>query len=171
MLSRRVSLITTLMILFLTAPLITSDSQAQTTLLKQRRGNVERGFEGSATGGEMLEQLDLSEEQRQQIAEIQEKYAPEIQQNQEELRSAYEELREMMVGNTSDEVIRQQHQEIGLMRQDLADLRLEGLLEVREVLTLEQRQELADMMQERRQAWSERFGNRRARRQPPVLLP
>ncbi|ELR98847.1 Spy/CpxP family protein refolding chaperone [Gloeocapsa sp. PCC 73106] len=145
-LSRSFSLITALVMLSLTV----TDVHAQTAV----------------TEGTMLEELGLTQEQKQDIAGIQQKYSQDLAQGHQELHSAYEELRQMMIGMESEAAIRDKHQEIGIMRQHVADLRLETMLELREVLTPDQRQELADLMEERRENWS-----RRARNGPPLLFP
>jgi protein CpxP len=162
MLLRRFSLITALLLLSLTLPQITADSQAQTPYLKQANPSLAPKPLPSM-GGEMLQELDLTETQRQQIATIQQKYATDLQLGHSQLQSAYNELRQMMIGTAPDADIRAKHQEIGIMRQDLADLRLESMLEVREVLTPDQRQEFANLMDERRQMWHDRHSARRSR--------
>jgi protein CpxP len=141
---RRFSLIGALVILGLTCPQLTNESVAQPFW---QNPNSNCNFVG---GGRLLEQLNLTESQRAEISAIQAKYASSIQANHQDLNNAYQELRSMMINNTSEQVIRSKYQDIMNMRQQNADLRFESMLEVRNVLTFEQRQELADLMDQRR---------------------
>ena len=146
MLLHRFSVISALVVLGLTCPLLTSESYAQ-PCASQPFVNARMN---SVPGGQLIQQLDLTDEQRAQIEAIQAKYADDLGPNNQNLNTAYQELRTMMIGDTPDEAIRSKHDEIRTMRQQSADLRFESMLEVRQVLTTEQRQELADLMEQRR---------------------
>ena len=145
MLLRRFSVISALVVLGLTCPLLTSESYAQPCSSQFSNARM-----NSVPGGQLIQQLDLTDEQRAQIEAIQAKYADDLGPNNQNLNAAYQELRTMMIGDTPDETIRRKHEEIRAMRQESGDLRFESMLEVRQVLTLEQRQELADLMEQRR---------------------
>ena len=56
----------------------------------------------------------------------------------------------MMQGNASENDLRNKHQEIVSLRQQMGNLRFESMLEMRKVLTPEQRQQFVQLMQERR---------------------
>ena len=146
MLLRRFSVIGALVVIGLTCPLLTSQSYAEPC--SSQAGVNDRMM--SVPGGELIEQLDLSDEQRTQIQAIQAKYADDLAPNNQNLGTAYQELRDMMIEDTPDEAIRSKHDDIRTMRQQSADLRFESMLEVRQILTTEQRQELADLMEQRR---------------------
>ncbi len=150
MLLRRFSLISVLVILGLTCPQLTSESTAH-PFWHNSSPNYSLN---PVPGGRLLEQLNLTDSQRDEIRAIQAKYADSIQTNHQDLNNAYQELRTMMINNTSDEVIRSKYQEIMNMRQRSADLRFESMLEVRNVLTQEQRQELADLIEQKRAHYS-----------------
>ena len=62
-----------------------------------------------------------------------------------------------MQGNASEDQLRSKHQEIANLRQQMGNIRFESMLEMRKILTAEQRQKLAQFLQQRRQG---RGGNR-----------
>jgi periplasmic protein CpxP/Spy len=98
----------------------------------------------------LLEQLNLTDAQKRQIAAIRQKYQGQMKQLREALRSDRQELESLMAGNATNEQIRTKHQEIERSRQKLSDLRFQSLLEMRQVLTPDQRSKFARLMQERR---------------------
>jgi len=146
MLLRHISLISALVVLGLTSPLLTQPSFAQPC-------NSSRSDYGRANWrvrGDVIHQLNLNVEQEEQITAIQDKYDNDIIAIQGQLDSAYQELRQMMSGTESEDVIRGKHEEITAIRQQMADLRFNTMLEIREVLTPEQREQLSYLMQYRR---------------------
>ncbi|NES87603.1 MAG: Spy/CpxP family protein refolding chaperone [Moorea sp. SIO2B7] len=112
---------------------------------------------GRGRRGKFMEELNLTTEQQEQIQEIREKYRPQMQQRRETLQKEQETLQQMMTGNASRDAILRQHQKVASLRQELGNLRFQSMLDTREVLTEEQRQKFAQMMEERR-------GQRRDRR-------
>ncbi|MGK7940841.1 MAG: Spy/CpxP family protein refolding chaperone [Crocosphaera sp.] len=94
--------------------------------------------------------LNLTDEQMQQLSAIRRKYHTQIQQLREQMRGKGEELSQMMQGDAADNDLRSKHQEIINLRQQMGNLRFESMLEMRKVLTPEQRQEFVQLMQERR---------------------
>jgi Spy/CpxP family protein refolding chaperone len=99
--------------------------------------------------GELFQQLNLSEVQKQQIASIRQKYQTPMRQIHEQLRATHDELEQLMAGTGSEAAIRSKHQEISSLAQKLADLRLESTLEIRKVLTGDQRSQLSKLMKAR----------------------
>ncbi|MGK7926604.1 MAG: Spy/CpxP family protein refolding chaperone [Spirulina sp.] len=96
-------------------------------------------------GMRMLEQLNLSAEQKQQIQAIREQAKANSQQLREQMQNAREQMRSLMAGNASESELRQQHQVIDNLRDQMSDRRFETMLQIREVLTPEQRAQLAEM--------------------------
>lgn len=94
--------------------------------------------------------LNLTEDQKNKITEIRQKYRQQMSQNQQSLRSAQQELSQMLSGSASDSEIRSKHQEVSKLRQGLDDLNLQSMLEIRSVLTPEQRSQLNQMRQQHR---------------------
>ena len=96
-----------------------------------------------------INQLNLTQEQKQKLQAIQSRYKNEIFQRQQAVRQANKELREMMVSNASVDQIRRQHTQVQQLRQQLEETRLNSILAMRDVLTSEQRSKLAQLMQQR----------------------
>jgi Spy/CpxP family protein refolding chaperone len=112
-------------------------------------------FSGSALAepgdrmGRMFEQLNLSAEQQQQIESIHEQRKASSEGLREQMRAAKEEMRSLQASNASAEQMRQQHQKIQQLHQQMSDQRFETMLQVREVLTPEQQAKLAELKPER----------------------
>ena len=97
-----------------------------------------------------LDRLDLSDEQSTQIKAIYRRYYQANQESRQELQEAREEMRSLLTSEANPNRIRRKHREIQSLNQELGNSRFEAMLKVREVLTREQRQEIADMMAEYR---------------------
>lgn len=95
-----------------------------------------------------MERLNLSPEQRQQLQSIRQKYEGQWQKLETDLRSQQGELRQLMAGSADKETIRKKHNQVTQIRQKLGDLRFEMMLDSREILTPQQRQEFAQMAEE-----------------------
>jgi Spy/CpxP family protein refolding chaperone len=105
-------------------------------------------FNSAEESGRLLNNLDLTDEQKEQLAEIRQKYLAEMSEQQENLINEQKNLTQMMVGNQSEENLRKKHEEVLKIRQNLSNLRFESMLEMRQVLTEEQRNDLVEMIQE-----------------------
>jgi len=103
-----------------------------------------------------MERLNLSAEQRQQLQSIRQKYAGQTEKLETDLRSQQGELRQLMAGSADKETIRKKHNQVAQIRRKLGDLRFEMMLDSREILTPQQRQEFAQM--------AEQWGERRMKR-------
>ena len=88
----------------------------------------------------------LSKLVKKKIEQIHLIYYPKIIKIREKLTAIKEELTAMMASTEPAINIRSKHQEILNLRQELGKLQLETMLETREVLTLEQRQNFADLL-------------------------
>ncbi|MDJ0733681.1 MAG: Spy/CpxP family protein refolding chaperone [Nostocaceae cyanobacterium] len=106
--------------------------------------------------GQLMEQLNLSTEQQENIQKIREDYKQQMQSNRQKIRELKQEMRQLMV-NASKDDIRKQHQKIQEHHQKLSDIRLEMKLAIRDELTLEQREKMAELKQQR---WERRRGKR-----------
>ena len=98
----------------------------------------------------LFQQLNLTTLQQKQIEQIHRLYYPKIIKLRDKLTVAKDELTSMMASTTSATTIRTKHQEILKIRQKLGELQLETMLATREVLTLEQRRNFADLLRSRR---------------------
>jgi len=104
--------------------------------------------------GELMDALDLSNDQKNELQRIRNEYQPRFMEQREALFEARQTLRNMMVDdNASNSDLRQQHDKILSLRDEMGNLRFESMLEMREVLTPEQREDFAELMDERRGNW------------------
>lgn len=129
----------------------TLNFSSSSPLISQFPGNgpgFGRGRQGRR--GQIMEALDLSQEQKNELQSIRNQYQPRIQDKQKTLFEARQSLREMMIDDTASSEVRRQHQQVQTLRQDMSDLRFESMLKMRNVLTPDQREEFAELMQERR---------------------
>lgn len=99
----------------------------------------------------LMEQLNLSQEQKQKLKDIHSQYKDTISQRKQVVRQATKELREMMAGNATANEIRTKHRQVQELRQQLEESTFDSMLAMREVLTSEQRQRFAQLMEQRQQ--------------------
>ena len=99
---------------------------------------------------QMLQQLNLTPEQSQRIEAIKEEFQTKNAAIDEQMEDNYQERRGFLTSDASVEELRAKHQEIQTLRQQLGNNRFEMMLELREVLTPEQRSQLAELMEQKR---------------------
>jgi len=86
----------------------------------------------------LMEELNLSQAQMQELEEIQQKYQDQFSRQRQELHQAQQELSELMAGTASNRQIRNKYRQVSQLRQQMGALHFESMLEMREVLTPEQ---------------------------------
>lgn len=149
MLARKISVLSILLLL------VGAGAQAQALpnpLPAQTVAQHFRGPKGRERGPQMMmEQLNLSQAQMQELEEIQQKYEDQFSQKRTVLHQAQQELSELMAGSASTSQIRNKYRQVSQLRQEMGDLHFESMLEMREVLTPEQRRQFAEQMQQRHQ--------------------
>ena len=101
------------------------------------------------TASNLFQQLNLSHQQKQKIKQIRQQYQAQIIQLRENLQVAQQQLAVMMAGTDSVAVIRAKHEEIAQFREQLAALHFESMLATREILTPQQRQKFAEIIEAR----------------------
>ena len=106
--------------------------------------------------GKVLQQLNLSNEQLQQIKTIRERNSSEIRSGRQRLRQLQQEIQNLMSGTAPSEQVRAKFNELQSLRQQVSKLQFEQMLAMREILTPQQRTQLAEIVKQRR-------GNRRDR--------
>ena len=97
----------------------------------------------------ILQQLNLTWLQKQQIQQIHRQYQQRILQTKSQLQSLQEQLTEMMTGTDSIAAIRAKDRELVVLKQKVGELHFESMLETREVLTPEQRQKFKEIIESR----------------------
>ncbi len=125
------------------------------TIAQNQRPNRPAGKEGG-----MFEKLNLSADQKQQMQAVRDRYKDQVSQRMQAVRQARQELETMMSSATANaSQMREKHRQIIGLRQQLEEVQFESTLAMREVLTAEQRSQLAQLMQQRRQAARNRMQN------------
>ncbi|WP_017306635.1 Spy/CpxP family protein refolding chaperone [Spirulina subsalsa] len=99
----------------------------------------------------LMETLNLDENQRQQMQAIHERTRAQMSQNWEALQAAHQRMRELMASSSaSEQELRAQHNELQRLQQEMGNLRFQSMLEMRNILTPEQRSQMNQMHQQRR---------------------
>lgn len=122
-----------------------SRSKSPVTQLAHRRG---RGGHGAMK--RVLEQLNLTPEQSQKIDAIHEQFHSDNETLFQEMRTNHQEMRSLLASDASEEQLRQQHQKNQDLHQQLGTNRFETMLQVREILTPEQRSQMAELIGQKR---------------------
>lgn len=120
-------------------PNVSSDYHAQRS----------RNARGDKMG--IMEELNLSEAQSQKLATIRQKYQPQLRTLRDQMKTKRDEMRQLMGSNASSATIRAKNDEINKIRDKMENLRFESMMEMREVLTPDQRREFAQLMEQRRE--------------------
>lgn len=97
----------------------------------------------------LMEQLNLTPDQKQKLQTIHSQYQDQISQRKQAVRKATQELRDLMASDASATSIRTKHQEVQGLRQQLEAVSFESTLATRDVLTLDQRKQFAQLMEQR----------------------
>lgn len=98
----------------------------------------------------LMRELNLSADQMTNIQQIRSRYRDQLQQDRAAARQAQQELRTLMAGNAPDNQIRDKFRQLQALRTKAAEAQFNSMLEMRNVLTLEQRQKFAERMEKRR---------------------
>lgn len=116
---------------------------------------------GGGRGGNKqgwMDSLNLSDSQKEQLNAIRQRYQEQMRTVSEQLRTNQNELRTLMAGNANENEIRAKHNQVANLRQQLQSLRFDSMLESRQVLTPQQRQQFNELMQEQRARGAQRRG-------------
>lgn len=107
----------------------------------------------------LWQQLDLTPEQSEQIETIQQQSQADTEPLRQEFQQAHAQMRSLLAGNANSDELRQQHQQIQTLHQQLGNQRFETMLQVREILTPEQRSSWAELSQKHhgRRGFRDRF--------------
>ncbi|GAB4547103.1 MAG: hypothetical protein Tsb0014_41700 [Pleurocapsa sp.] len=127
---------------------------AQNRFPGEKRMGKGRGIE------RLLDQLDLTSEQSEEIAAIQEDFRSQNESLYEEMQANRQEMRSLFTNDASVEQLRQQHQTMQTLHQQLGNNRFETMLQVREILTPEQRDQMAELMEQHQGRGKNRWGDR-----------
>ena len=95
----------------------------------------------------LIQQLNLTNEQRQKIKQIHYRYKQQILKKKNNLAVLQQQLSDMMSGTESVESIRTKNQQLVTLRQEIGALRFESMLATREILTPQQRQKFRKILE------------------------
>lgn len=126
-----------------------ANDQTPTEITRVDLAKHGKKFNRGDRGKILQEQLELSTEQTQQIETIQQQSKSATEALRQQLRENHQQMQSLIASDASDDELRQQHDRIQALRQQLNDSRFETRLQIREVLTPEQRNRLAELMQQR----------------------
>jgi Spy/CpxP family protein refolding chaperone len=112
-----------------------------------------------------MQELNLTQEQMQRLDALQQQSKKQMEQPRQALRQARQDLANLMASNADENAIRAKHNQLQQLQQQMANVRFQNMLEMRKVLTPEQRQRFAQLMQQRRGNSPNRAGSPRAPQQ------
>jgi protein CpxP len=114
----------------------------------QDRGRDKQGW---------LKDLNLTPDQLQKIQVIRNQYKDQFSQQRQTAQQAQRELRDLMAGDASSEQIRQKYKQVQALKQQYANTRFNSMVDIREILTPEQRQKFVNHMKELRMNNKDKF--------------
>lgn len=123
------------------ADLLAQNLPAATGEMKMPAGGV----------GKLAKELNLSADQIQRLQKMRLDSKGKTKERRLALRTAKQELTQLMQSNASSAQIRQKRQQVQSLQREVSDVNFENTLAIREILTPEQRIKLQQLMQQRRQ--------------------
>lgn len=124
------------------------NTQIPTTIqLAQNPGDFKRNRGNRME--KLIQELDLTAEQAQEVREIQERSQAENEALYQQIPTLKQELQSLWASEADSQQIQQQQQQLQAIRQQIGQNRWEDLLEIRELLTPEQRSQMAELMAQR----------------------
>ena len=138
-------------------------------ILAQMPNRPDRAESGDMPSGRMLKQLNLSTEQLQKLKAIRDRDSAPIRDLAQQSRQANTELRDLLAGSESIDVVRAKHNQALNLQQELRKQHFERMLAMREILTPQQRSQLKEIMQKERpnhprESMKDRIENRMKKR-------
>jgi len=119
---------------------------------------IARGGNGK---DELLDSLNLSDAQKAEIQAIRSSYQAQMSIKQTSMNQAYATMKTLITnGNTSRSQLEDQHRTLTTLRREIADLQFKQMMDIRDVLTPAQRQEMARHMNQRKESMRKRLGDR-----------
>lgn len=112
----------------------------------------------------MMKELDLSEDQVAKIKAIHEKRKVEMMEAKKNVREAHQVLHQELGTDASEEALREKFKSVQSARQAMAQVHFEEVLEVRSILTPDQRKKFEGMSMERGKRGWDKQGNGEGKR-------
>jgi periplasmic protein CpxP/Spy len=127
---------------------------ARADLLTAQNNRVSNGELKIPAGGvgNLVKELNLSPDQIQRLQQVRQNSQGKTKERRQALRTAKQELTQLLQGSASSDQIRQKRQQVQSLQKEVADSNFENTLAIREILTPEQRVKLQQLLQQRRQS-------------------
>ncbi|MFT6630551.1 MAG: protein CpxP [Bacteriovoracaceae bacterium] len=110
-----------------------------------------KGGKGEGKGfSKILKQLDLSDDQKVKLKELRKAKKSAGKSDHGELKKLREEMKSKFASSASESEIRALHNKIKTMRHAKGDERFSRVMEIRNILTVEQRKQFQSLQEERR---------------------
>ena len=151
----------TIVVLGVTAPAI-ADSRDDLQTFDTDEILVANSFNDSfkKERGELLDTLNLSASQKQQIKAIHDRYNPQMSDLRSQIRVANAAMKELAQSNASRSRLETQYRTNRSLMDQFADLKFQQMLDIREVLTVAQRRDMAEFIdQKKKERGGDFFGN------------
>ena len=104
----------------------------------------------------MIEELGLTDEQVTQMKELHEKNKESYKEKKKVMWEKKKALQEALQGESSDDSLRALHEEVLTAKESLAKARFEKVLEIRKILTPEQRQKFKGLKDHHRRHYDKK---------------
>ncbi|WP_072623154.1 Spy/CpxP family protein refolding chaperone [Spirulina major] len=114
------------------------------------------------------EQLGLSDAQRSEIEAIHSQAKADSEAMRTQMQAAHEQMQTLMASDATDAALRQRHDQMQALHQEMGDRRFETMLAIRNVLTPEQRAQMQEL-KENRMGRQDGGGQRGQRGQRPDM--
>jgi protein CpxP len=111
----------------------------------------QQGAKPQAGKDNLFQQLNLTPEQKAKIDSIRAQSKEQSTNQRKAFQQAQQELRTLMASNADQNQIRDKHNQVMAIKQQLENLQFESRLAMRDVLTPEQRTQLDQLMKQRSQ--------------------
>lgn len=105
----------------------------------------------------IMQELNLTSEQTQKIQAIRTQYKDQIAQRHQAFLQAKRELKDLIIGTASEDQVREKHSQVEALEQQVREAKFDQMLAIRGVLTPEQRNQAAEIIQKRQADFRNRF--------------
>jgi periplasmic protein CpxP/Spy len=116
-------------------------------------GSSEGKMRWKGMGERWGKELNLTTEQQAQIKTIRDEEKTASAGLHQQMKAAREQLGTLMAGNADDAQLRQQHEQVQQLMQQMGDRRFDTMLKIRAILTPEQRTKAAELKKQHKGRW------------------
>ena len=143
----------TVVVLGTTVPAIAQSTEISSTTFESNEILLANAFDDDfkKNRGELMRKLNLSNSQKQEIQSIRSRYSSQMSSLKTEMKEARQTMRSLAESNASRSQLESQYNANSRLRNEFADLKFQQMLDIREVLTVAQRREMAEFIEEKMQ--------------------